>query len=42
MTPGRHAMTVRVEMADRSHRELRIEVDKPAGSTVEFTVVGGK
>jgi putative heme-binding domain-containing protein len=40
--PGRHAVTVRVETSERSHRELRIEVDRPAGSTVEFTVVGGK
>ena len=31
VTPGRHTVTVRVEVAERSHRELRIEVDKPAG-----------
>ena len=42
VTPGRHAVTVRVEIAERSHHVLRIEVDKPADSTVEFTVVGGK
>jgi putative heme-binding domain-containing protein len=40
--PGRRAITVRVDTADRRQRELRFEVDKPAGSTVEFTVVGGK
>jgi putative heme-binding domain-containing protein len=39
---GRHAITVRVDMGDRREGELRIEVDKPSGSTVEFTVVGGK
>ncbi len=42
VTPGRHTVTVRVEVAERSHPELRMEVDKPAGSMVEFTVVGGK
>jgi hypothetical protein len=40
--PGRRLITVRVETAERPRRELRIEVDKPAGSTAEFTVVGGK
>ena len=39
---GRHAITVRVDRGDRREGELRIEVDKPSGSTVEFTVVGGK
>jgi hypothetical protein len=39
---GRHAITVRVDLEDRRHGELRIEIDKPAGSTAEFTVVGGK
>jgi hypothetical protein len=42
VTPGRHAVTVRVEMAERSHPELKTAIDKPTGSTAEFTVVGGK
>jgi putative heme-binding domain-containing protein len=40
--PGRRPITVRVDTRERSRRELRIEVDKPAGSPAEFTVVGGK
>jgi putative heme-binding domain-containing protein len=40
--PGRRLVTVRVDTAERPRRELRIEVDKPAGSMAEFTVVGGK
>ncbi len=39
---GRHPITVRVNTADRSHPELTISIEKPAGSTAEFTVVGGK
>lgn len=42
VTPGRHAITVRVDSDERKRNELRIEVDKPAGSRAEFTVVGGK
>jgi hypothetical protein len=40
--PGRRLITVRVDPRERPRRVLRIEVDKPAGSTAEFTVVGGK
>ncbi len=40
--PGRRLITVRVDVPERPQRELRIEVDKSAGSTAEFTVVGGK
>ncbi len=39
---GHHAVTVRVDTADRSHPEVKIAIDKPAGSMAEFTVVGGK
>jgi putative heme-binding domain-containing protein len=42
VTPGRHTVTVRVEMAERPSHEVKIEVDKPDGSLAEFTVVGGK
>ena len=42
VTPGRHTVTVRVEMADRPSHAVKIEVDKPVGSLAEFTVVGGK
>jgi putative heme-binding domain-containing protein len=42
VTPGRHAITVRVDRETRKKPELRIEVDRPANSLAEFTVVGGK
>ncbi len=42
VTPGRHTVTVRVEMADRRSHEVKFDVDKPVGSVAEFTVVGGK
>jgi putative heme-binding domain-containing protein len=41
VTPGKHAITVRVATDERRRAELRIEVEKPDGSTAEFTVVGG-
>ena len=31
-----------LEEAERTHPELKIAIDKPAGSMAEFTVVGGK
>ena len=39
---GRHSITVRVDTAARPSPAIRVEVAKPAGSTAEFTVVGGK
>ncbi len=42
VTPGRHAITIRIDTAKRSSREIRVEVTKPAGSSAEFTVVGGR
>jgi hypothetical protein len=42
VTPGRHAITTRVDIGERREGELRIEVEKAAGSTAEFTVIGGK
>jgi putative heme-binding domain-containing protein len=42
LTVGRHSITVRVDTAVRPSRVIRVEVAKPAGSTVEFTVVGGR
>ena len=41
-TPGRHAITVRIDTGERHEGELTIQVDKPEDSTAEFTVVGGK
>ncbi len=39
---GRHSITVRVDTAARPSPTVRVEVAKPAASTVEFTVVGGR
>jgi putative heme-binding domain-containing protein len=40
--PDRHTVTLRVDVPERQSPEVRIEVDKPSNSSVEFTVVGGK
>ena len=42
VTPGIHKVTVRVDLPDRPTREIKMDIDKPALSTAEFTVVGGK
>ncbi len=42
MAPGRHSVTLRIDTARRPSRALKVEVTKPAGSAVEFTVVGGR
>ncbi len=39
--PGRHTITLRVEVSDRESPELKVELTKPEGSTVQFEVVGG-
>jgi hypothetical protein len=39
---GRHSITVRVDRTARPSRAIRVEIAKPAGSTAEFTVVGGR
>ncbi len=41
LSTGRHAITLRIDTSARRSREIRIELVKPAGSTAEFTVVGG-
>ena len=41
LEPGRHTITLRVEVSDREVPELKIDVQKPEGSTVQFEVVGG-
>ncbi len=41
LSPGRHSITLRVDTSARPSRTIRVEVAKPAGSTAEFTVVGG-
>ena len=42
LTAGTHSITVRVDTSARTSREIKVEVDKPGGSTAEFTVVGGR
>ncbi|MES2789279.1 MAG: HEAT repeat domain-containing protein [Planctomycetota bacterium] len=41
LTPGRHKITVRVEVSDRDAPELKVELTKPEDSAVQFDVVGG-
>ena len=42
LAAGRHDITLRVDTAARPSHSIRVEVAKPPGSTVEFTVVGGR
>jgi len=41
LEPGRHTITLRVEVSGREFPELKIEVQKPSGSTAQYEVVGG-
>jgi hypothetical protein len=41
LEPGRHTITLRVEVSDRESPALKVELTKPEGSTVQFEVVGG-
>lgn len=41
LEPGRHTITLRVEISDRESPALKVELTKPEGSTVQFEVVGG-
>jgi putative heme-binding domain-containing protein len=41
LSAGRHAITVRIDTNSRRPGELKVELKKPAGSSAEFTVVGG-
>jgi len=42
LASGRHTITLRIDTTVRRSREIRVEVVKPAGSTAEFTVIGGR
>jgi putative heme-binding domain-containing protein len=42
LAAGRHSVTLRLETPARKSHEITLEVAKPAGSTAEFTVVGGR
>jgi len=42
VAPGRYSVTLRIDTAKRPSRKLKVEVTKPAGSSAEFTVVGGR
>jgi hypothetical protein len=41
LEPGRHALILRLEIPAEGEPELRVEVRRPEGSTVQFEVVGG-
>jgi putative heme-binding domain-containing protein len=42
LVTGDHAITLRVDLKARKAREIKVEVDKPAGSAAAFTVIGGR
>ncbi len=42
LTPGRHSITLRIELADRPEPTLRVEIARPEGSTAQLDVVGGQ
>ncbi|GAC1475964.1 MAG: hypothetical protein NVSMB9_29510 [Isosphaeraceae bacterium] len=42
LATGRHTLTFRVDTAARSSRSLKGEVLKPPGSTIEYSVIGGR
>ncbi|MBI3862781.1 MAG: c-type cytochrome [Planctomycetia bacterium] len=42
LEPGLHQVIVRVEISDRPAPGLKIELTRPAGSAVQFEVVGGQ
>lgn len=41
LTPGRHVITVRVEISLRDNPELRVEFSTPNDSTANYEVIGG-
>jgi putative heme-binding domain-containing protein len=41
LEPGRHALILRLEIPAEGEPELRVEIRRPEGSTVQFEVVGG-
>jgi len=42
LTPGRHQATFLIDRPRRPEPTLKVDIQKPAQSTLEFTVVGGK
>ncbi len=42
LSPGRRKITFAIDTGKRTARSLRVAIQKPAGSTAEFTVVGGR
>jgi putative heme-binding domain-containing protein len=41
LQPGRHKLTLRLEISNSANPELKIDVSKPSDSTAQFEVVGG-
>ncbi len=42
LAPGRHAVTLRVEVSPRSQPELRVELSVPEDSSAKYEIVGGQ
>lgn len=41
LTPGKHLITLRVEVSARENPELRVELKTPDGSSANYEVIGG-
>jgi hypothetical protein len=41
LSPGKHTLTFRVLIGERSDPEIKVEFVRPEGSTAQFVVVGG-
>jgi hypothetical protein len=42
VTEGSHKLTLRVDIASRELEPIKVELIKPEGSSIEFSVVGGR
>ncbi len=42
LNAGRHTVTLCIDTKARPSREIKVELNKPEGSSAEFTVVGGR
>jgi hypothetical protein len=41
LEPGRHTLTLRIEISDSESPELRVQINHPQGSTARVEIVGG-
>jgi putative heme-binding domain-containing protein len=41
LEPGRHTLTLRIELSNRESPELRVQINHPPGSTARVEIIGG-